>query len=246
MAFVILPILGKVLLSGAAFGAGYDMYSKGKALVKENGPIVKEGLGGMWDDLGEKAGGLLDPLDVFGFRKKKKEEDLAAASQSAKKKAEKKAKQEAIAANKAKNEEIASIRAEKNAEIDRIRKEASARIAEAEKSAKASAIKASKDSKSTVAKVREAGQRALAIARAELARINALRAADLKAKQEGEDSPLTAFVQAALMTIAEGAAPPEPQEYASYFGEEVFYEEPDMALMGAENEDNLPSWGDFV
>lgn len=204
----LLPLVGKLLIAGAGFAAGTDLYKRGKEMVKENAPIafggIKEGLGGFWD----KVTDVLDPLDLSGQRKAREEQALDEARGEEKSRAKKKLAKERAAAAKKSNDLLAAERAAAAERIKAIEKSANDRLAHADAQAK-----------STIATIRQQGEQALKVAKDELRRIKALRAADSAARNAPEDSSIKEIMANVISAVASGAHLPDVEVYADMASE---------------------------
>lgn len=221
MPLPIIPIVttaAKVLAGGAVFGAGNDLYKKGRALVAEHGPQVKAGLAGFAEDISAFAGfgddihatDILDPLDLFGERERRENEAMAALSEKERAAAKKKlVKQKKEYLRKlAKQKRISEARAKAmQAERMRDRQEAESRL---------SAMKA--EAERVLANAKQAGASALQSAKATISRINALRMAEKHAVREEQREPgstIADIVSQVYAAVAAGGQLPDPSVYAA-------------------------------
>lgn len=227
MPLPILPFVGKVILGGVALGFGNDLYSYGKKKVDENGPIVKEGLGGLWD----KVTDVLDPLDLSGQQAAREAKQKSDAAAAATKSAEGKASTAAKAAAQEHAKAMAAVRKEASQKIAAIESKAKKNIAKCQ--AELAKTKKGWDTSRTKAAAD------LKAAKADLVRCKMARVADTKVQEQGSPE-LSDFLYAAYDAITQGAPLPSVEEYAPY-----------GITMMPEPEDFIPEaayspWGDIL
>lgn len=188
MPLPIIPFLW-TLGAGAGLAAGSDLYQKGRALIEKHGPNALSG----FEDVAAKITDVLDPLDISGAKARREKEALDS--------------QRAEDAGRAKKREAA------------LKKSGEKKLAEQERKQKEAADKRIREVEANAKRVLDnavsAGAKALQSAKAEIARIKALRAAERAAARAPDNHPLQEVVAQVLATVAAGGHLPDSSVYTA-------------------------------